>query len=334
MVSRTAPGTSDRRASGVSVRDLHVWVGDGVAAVAGVTFDIRPGARVGLIGESGSGKTLTALSIMGLLPDGVRASGVVERDGVNLLTLPEERICELRGDRMGMVFQEPMSALNPLMRVGDQVAETLRLHRGMSKRAARARAVELLAQVQMPDPAVKARSYPHQLSGGQRQRAVIATAIACGPDLLIADEPTTALDVTVQAQILVLLDRLVREQGMALLLITHDLPVVASLCDEVLVMYGGEIVESGPTHEVFANPRHPYTAGLLAAIPQIERGTPHRPRRLDTIPGNVPAAGQFPAGCVFRDRCDRADEQCLTKPALEGEGRQVRCWHPVEREAS
>ncbi|MEE9415886.1 MAG: ABC transporter ATP-binding protein [Acidimicrobiales bacterium] len=324
------------------VRDLGVLVGP-VPAVSGVSFDIAASRRVGLIGESGSGKTLTALSIMGLLPEGLSAVGQVVHDGRELLELSEEEICEIRGDRITMVFQEPMTALNPVMRIGDQVAEVLRIHRDVSRSEAKLRAMELLRQVRLRDPEARMRAYPHQLSGGQRQRVVIALALACDPALIIADEPTTALDVTVQAQILVLLRDLVEDHGSSLLLITHDLAVVASVCEDVLVMYGGRIIESGPTRDVFDSPNHPYTDGLLAAVPEIEAGIERR-SRLATIAGSVPGLGQFPTGCVFRNRCDRATEACLTEPTLLPEPsiesglsdvdppRRVACFHPLDSE--
>jgi peptide/nickel transport system ATP-binding protein len=298
----------------------------GTELVHDTGFVLEPGRRVGLIGESGSGKSMTALAVMGLLPEGLSATGAVRYRGQELLGLRERELARLRGDRIAMIFQEPMTALNPVMRVGDQVAEVLRLHRGESARVALEHAVQLLSRVRLPDPAAKLRAYPHQLSGGQRQRVMIAIALACGPDLLIADEPTTALDVTVQAQILVLLHELVEEEGAALLLITHDLPVVASVCDEVMVMYAGRIVERGHAAAVLADPHHPYTRGLLDAIPtQATQAS----RRLAAIPGSVPAPGHWPSGCVFRDRCPRATEECLQTPALVGDEHAFACWHPL-----
>jgi peptide/nickel transport system ATP-binding protein len=310
----------------IEVSDLRVSVGE-VGAVHGVSFTLTRGRRTGLIGESGSGKTVTALAIMGLLPEGLTAEGTVAYRSTNLLGLSEPELCRLRGDRLAMIFQEPLSALNPLMRVGDQVAEPLRIHRGMSRAEARARARELLERVQIPDALEKMRAYPHQLSGGQRQRAMIAMAMACSPELVVADEPTTALDVTVQAQVLRTLNRLVEEEGATLLLITHDLAVVAEVCELVLVMYGGYIVEEGATEEVFGQPRHPYTSGLIDAIPPVDRDLPDR--HLRAIAGTVPALGEFPAGCPFRNRCPRADQLCQEMPPLTGDPHRVACWHPV-----
>ncbi len=301
--------------SGLTVENLVVEV-NGQPAVRGVSFELDSGGRTGLIGESGCGKSLTALALMGLLPHGVTASGSVLLDGRNLLDLSDKEMCRVRGNSLAMVFQEPMTALNPMMRVGKQIAESLRMHRGMDRAAAGRRAVELLDRVRLPEPEQTARKYPHQLSGGQRQRVVLAIALACDPVVLVADEPTTALDVTVQAQMLRLMDELVREEGASLLLITHDLPVVASVCEEVLVMYGGTIVETGLVREVFDAPRHHYTAGLLAstALDSVDGSG-----RLATIPGRVPSLGQFPDGCVYRNRCPRADEVCVATPLLSGD---------------
>jgi peptide/nickel transport system ATP-binding protein len=313
----------------LEVDDIRVSAG-ATTIVSGVSFALAPGERVGLIGESGSGKSLTALALMGLLPEELHSSGHVIFDGRDLMTLSDRELGALRGDRIAMVFQEPMTALNPLMRVGRQVTETFSLHRNLRRGDAGARARELLTRVELPDPESALRAYPHQLSGGQRQRVMLAMALACDPAVLICDEPTTALDVTVQARMLRLIDRLVDEEGSALLFITHDLAVVSGLCQRVLVMYGGRIVESGPTAEVFAAPRHPYTAGLLdASAATTDAGRLDERGRLPIIPGTVPAAGYFPSGCVFRTRCPRATEICETEPVLEGDGRRAACWHPI-----
>ena len=269
---------------------------------------------LGLIGESGCGKSITALALMGLLPERAEVSGSVRFDGRELTTLPEDAYCRLRGDRLAMVFQEPMTALNPLHTVGRQIAESLRLHRGLGAAAARAEALRLLERVQLPQAARRLDAYPHQLSGGQRQRVVIAIALACGPDLLIADEPTTALDVTLQREVLDLIASLVREDGMALVLISHDLGVMADRVEQVLVMYAGSVVERGPTAEVFARRAHPYTRGLFAARPRLGlvRGT-----RLATIPGRVPELADLLPGCAFAERCALAVEPChRATPAL------------------
>jgi len=310
----------------LTVKDLTVRVGS-IPAVHGISFELEAGRRTGLIGESGSGKTLTALALMGLLPDGLSASGRVLYGSSDLLTLPERQLCALRGDRLAMVFQEPMTALNPVMKIGHQVAEPLRLHRGLSHRAASTQALRMLEHVRIPNAAEKMEAYPHQLSGGQRQRAMIAMAMACSPAILIADEPTTALDVTVQAQILSLLSGLVDEHGSTLLLITHDLPVVANVCQQVIVLYGGRIVEQGSVDEVFSVPRHPYTRALLDAIPPLDEELPTR--KLAAIPGSVPGLGEFPPGCPFRNRCPRADEECVIMPPLAGNGHATACWHPL-----
>ena len=313
----------------LEVDRLTVTTGD-LALVSDVSFTLGAGERVGLIGESGSGKTLTAAAVFGLLPDGVTASGSVRLEGVDgdLVGAPEHRLSGLRGRRLAMVFQEPMTALNPSMRVIDQVAEARLVHRSARDRgAARTDALRLLSQVRLPDPGELGRAYPHQLSGGQRQRVLLAIALANDPDVLICDEPTTALDVTVQAQLLDLIVTGVRERGAALLFITHDLAVVATVCERVLVMYGGRIVESGPVREVLTEPKHRYTKGLLDAsdLDAVDaRG------RLRTIAGAVPAAGRFPDGCVFRTRCPHADEQCELQPPWFGdEGRGHACWHPM-----
>jgi peptide/nickel transport system ATP-binding protein len=308
-----------------------------VRAVDRVSFDIAPGATVGLVGESGSGKSVTALSIMRLLrdPPGRVVGGEVRFRGQDLLQLPDAAMRAVRGDQIAMIFQEPMTSLNPVMRTGDQVAEPLVVHRGMSWRAAQEEAAALYRKVGIADPERRVRDYPHQMSGGMRQRVMIAMALACRPQLLIADEPTTALDVTIQAQILELLSSLRRELGMALLLITHDLGVVAESCDQVVVMYAGHVVEQAPTVELFARPRHPYTAGLLRSMPSLPREeVPAGPRqRLPEIPGVVPRLDQLPRGCRFQDRCPRVEARCREEePELRqiDAHRHVRCFYPVE----
>jgi peptide/nickel transport system ATP-binding protein len=276
-------------------------------AVRGVSFSLDRGETLGLVGESGCGKSMTALAILGLLPEGARVSGRVGFDGRNLLDLDEKALCHVRGDRIGVVFQEPMTALNPLHSVGRQVAETLTLHRGMTAGAARAEAIRLLDRVGIPDAASRIDAYPHQFSGGQRQRVTIAIALACGPDLLIADEPTTALDVTIQRQILDLIAGLVEEDRMALLMVSHDLGVIAENVERMLVMYGGTIVENGSTQAVFARPSHPYTRGLFGARPRLGGG---RGARLTTIAGTVPELADLPRGCPFAGRCLLTIEAC------------------------
>jgi peptide/nickel transport system ATP-binding protein len=318
----------------LDVRGLDVTVGDR-QLLHDVTFGIDRGERVGLIGESGSGKSLTGLSVLGLLPESLDVSGSVHLTSVegNLLDLDEKRLAKVRGADVAMVFQEPMTALNPTTRVGDQVAEAILLHRRCRRSEARAAAVRLLEQVAVPAPAEAARAFPHQLSGGQRQRVVLAIALANDPALLVCDEPTTALDVTVQAFVLDHIVRGVEARGSALLFITHDLAVVATVCERVLVMYGGRIVESGPVHEVFTRPRHRYTEGLLQAsdLDASEPGTRPGERRLRTIPGSVPPAGRFPAGCVFRNRCAHATTECESLPPWTGESPDhgYACFHPA-----
>ena len=298
----------------LSVQDLRVTLptAQGPAeALRGLSFTLARGQTLGLIGESGCGKSLTALALMGLLPDGARVQGQIRFDGQDLTALDEPAWCRLRGARLAMVFQEPMTALNPLHTIGRQIAEPLRLHRGLSAAAAQAEALRLLERVQLPQAAQRLDAWPHQLSGGQRQRVVIAIALACGPDLLIADEPTTALDVTIQREVLDLLADLVADSGMALLLVSHDLAVIADRVQRLMVMYAGQVVESGRASDVFARPAHPYTAGLLAARPRLglARGT-----RLATIPGRVPQLHEMPTGCAFADRCPRVQPACRLAP--------------------
>jgi peptide/nickel transport system ATP-binding protein len=298
-------------------------------ALRGIDLQLARGETLGLIGESGCGKSMLALALMGLLPEGAEVEGSIRLDGRELVGLSDAELCTLRGNRIGMVFQEPMTALNPLHTVGRQIAEPLRLHRGLSNGSARAEALRLLDRVRMPNAAQRLDAHPHQLSGGQRQRVTIAMALACGPDLLIADEPTTALDVTIQAEILALIAELVRESGMALLLISHDLGVMARTVARLLVMYGGSVVESGPTGEVFHHLAHPYTRGLFGARPRI--GAPRvdgqRPR-LATIRGRVPELVDMPKGCPFANRCDHAVDACnaaLPEPMVIGPAHAARC---------
>jgi peptide/nickel transport system ATP-binding protein len=294
-------------------------------AVRGVSFALDRGETLGLVGESGSGKSMTALAILGLLPEGARTSGQLRFEGRELLTLDEAELCRIRGDRIGVVFQEPMTALNPLHSVGRQVAETLMLHRGMSAGASRREAIRLLDRVGIPEAARRIDAYPHQFSGGQRQRVTIAIALACGPDLLIADEPTTALDVTIQRQILDLIAGLVEEDGMALILISHDLGVIAENVERTLVMYGGALVEEGPTDEVFARPSHPYTQGLFGARPRLGVG---RGAKLATIKGTVPELADMPPGCPFAGRCPLTIAACdaaLPAPVELSPSHAARC---------
>ena len=295
-------------------------------------LSLKRGESLGLVGESGCGKSMTALAIMSLLPEAARARGRIALEGRNLLDLGEAELCRLRGRRLAMVFQEPMTALNPVRSIGDQVAEGLRLHLGLDRRPALDRAAALLARVGLPPADFPLGLHPHQLSGGQRQRVVIAMALACGPDVLIADEPTTALDVTIQAQILDLVAELAAEEGMALILISHDLAVIAEMTDRMAVMYAGGIVESGPTAEVFRNRAHPYTEGLFAALPSL-RAAPGD--RLSSIPGQVPDPLQRPPGCAFAPRCPRASGTCESAPrrAALGAGHEVACFHPLREPA-
>ncbi len=304
----------------LTVTDLRVSLRTArgrVDALRGVSFELQRGQTLGLIGESGCGKSLTALALMGLLPEGAQVQGSIRLNGQELATLDEAGWCRLRGHHLGMVFQEPMTALNPLHTVGRQIAEPLRLHKGLSAAAARAEALRLLERVQLPQARERLDAYPHQLSGGQRQRVVIAIALACGPQLLVADEPTTALDVTVQREVLDLIAELVREDGMGLLLISHDLGVMARTVRRLLVMYGGSVVESGPTASVFQRLAHPYTQGLFAARPRLgaPRGPDGRPLgRLPTIAGRVPALADLPPGCAFADRCPQVQASCRSAP--------------------
>ena len=317
----------------LAVNSLRVYFNtpEGVArAVDGVSFTVAAGETVGLVGESGCGKSVTALSLLRLVPPPgrIEPGSSIHFNGKDLTTLPTEELRQLRGNRLAMIFQEPMTALNPVLTVGDQVAEVVRVHTNASRNEAWERAVKMLAQVGIPDPAARARQYPHELSGGMRQRVMIAMALILEPQLVIADEPTTALDVTIQAQILELLREMRDRTGLALLLITHDLGVVAEMASRVIVMYAGEVVEEAPVNALFENPSHPYTEGLLAAIPRLGEETD----RLKTIRGTVPPPTAWPSGCRFRDRCPYAFDRCANEaPALlqVAGGHRARC-HLIE----
>ncbi|MET8994578.1 ABC transporter ATP-binding protein [Amycolatopsis sp. NPDC004169] len=317
----------------LEVRDLTVqFVRRGeqpFTAVDNVSFDVEPGQTVGLVGESGCGKSVTSLAIMRLLAKrGNKVSGSVRFEGTDLLALSDRDMRDRRGRDLGMVFQDPLSSLNPVIPIGLQITEVLERHRGMSRKAASVEAVDLLDKVGIPDPSRRLSEYPHQLSGGMRQRALIAIALACRPRLLIADEPTTALDVTIQAQILALLRELVQDTGTALIMITHDLGVVAGLCDEVNVLYGGKIVERAQRHQLFAEPRHPYTHGLLASIPRLDAG---RGEKLIPIRGSVADNIPWEHGCAFAPRCPNALPVCReVQPQLvPDQGGLLRCHNPV-----
>ncbi|MFP4381831.1 MAG: ABC transporter ATP-binding protein [Candidatus Sumerlaeia bacterium] len=304
----------------LEVRDLHTWfhTEEGVSrAVDGVSFSINKGETLGIVGESGCGKSITALSILKLVPSPGRVeSGEVIFEGENILHFSEERMQRIRGNVVSMIFQEPMTALNPVFTVGDQVAESFRLHRGFSRKEARDAAVEMLDKVGIPSSQSRSREFPHQMSGGMRQRAMIAMALACEPELLIADEPTTALDVTVQAQILDLIAELQEKTGTAVQMITHDLGVVGEMTRDVAVMYAGQIVEAGPTAKVFDLPAHPYTQGLMASIPKL--GGIREGKALSTIEGTVPSPHDWPPACRFHPRCPYAQDICRTDmPPLE-----------------
>jgi peptide/nickel transport system ATP-binding protein len=320
----------------LSIRDLHTsfYTESGIArAVDGVSFDIGTGETLGIVGESGCGKSVTALSILRLIqpPGRIETSSVIEFEGKNLVTIDDADIRDIRGNRISMIFQEPMSALNPVFTVGDQVAEVARVHAGMSRRDAWERAVEMLELTGMPDAEARARQYPHQLSGGMRQRVLIAMALMMKPALVIADEPTTALDVTIQAQILDLLLDLQKKIGTSILMITHDLGVIAETASRVIVMYAGEVVEQAEVDELFAKPHHPYTEGLMHSMPHIG----HDQERLNVIPGTVPAPTEWPTGCRFRERCPYSWDLCEREhPPLYqiGSGHISRCHLAIEPE--
>lgn len=305
--------------------------GEPAYPVDGVSFTVARGKTVGLVGESGCGKSMTARTVMRILDSGIApCGGSITFDGEDLLALPEPKMRDIRGNRIAMIFQEPMTALNPSISVGKQVREAILLHEKVSRKEAKERVIQMFREVGIPEAERRYKAYPHQLSGGLRQRICIAMGMICNPDLLIADEPTTALDVTVEAQILELMKRLQRESGMSILIITHNLGVVADICDEVNVMYAGQIVEHATKTEIFERPLHPYTTGLMDAIPRVNGDMEHD---LHTIPGTVPSLGNFPAGCRFCTRCPFADERCRTQaPELTdaGNGHLVRCFKPQE----
>jgi peptide/nickel transport system ATP-binding protein len=322
----------------LDVSDLSVAFGRKgqrtVRAVDGISFTVDSGEIVGLVGESGCGKSVTSLAIMGLIPPrGVKIGGKAVFDGMNLLELDQRTMRDVRGKDVAMIFQDPLSSLNPVVPIGVQVTEVLARHRGMTGDKARAEAVSLLDRVGIPDPNRRLKEYPHQLSGGMRQRALIAMAVACAPRLLIADEPTTALDVTIQAQILELLKDLVRESGTALIMITHDLGVVAGLCDTINVLYGGKVVEHALRRPLFAEPRHPYTIGLLGSIPRLDAV---RGEKLNPIPGSVRDMLPWSEGCAFAPRCFNRVERCVGEPVemtTTATGHMFRCVNPPAADA-
>jgi peptide/nickel transport system ATP-binding protein len=319
----------------LQVRDLRTWFEnrDGVVkAVDGVSWDLHRGETLGLVGESGCGKSITALSILRLIPQppGRIVGGSVFFDGTDLLTLDEAAMRRLRGNDISMIFQEPMTSLNPVLTIGWQITETLKLHQGMTGKAATERAVEMLDLVRIPEPRRRIAQYPHELSGGMRQRVMIAMALACNPKVLIADEPTTALDVTIQAQILALMQELKQRLGTAIVLITHDLGVIAEMAERVVIMYAGRKVEEAPVEALFDRPRHPYTVGLLGSVPKLSQGGRARRERLSEIPGMVPSLMDMPAGCAFAPRCALASDRCRAAfPPFETKapGHAAACWH-------
>jgi len=305
---------------------------EGIArAVDDVSFSVYPGETLGIVGESGCGKSVTSLSIMKLIPQppGYFAGGEILYKGRNILDIPERDMREIRGNKISMIFQEPMTSLNPVFTVGHQIEEAIIVHQGLNRADARQKAIEMLKLVIIPSPEQRVDEYPHQLSGGMRQRIMIAMALSCNPEVLIADEPTTALDVTIQAQILELIHSLQKKLNLAVIMITHDLGVVAEVCDRVVVMYAGQIVEMGSVRDIFKNPQHPYTKGLLASIPKM--GEDGHAQSLYNIKGMVPCATEFPTGCHFNPRCELVTDQCkVENPILEliksESQHQVRCW--------
>ncbi|HEX6951708.1 MAG TPA: ABC transporter ATP-binding protein [Gaiellaceae bacterium] len=319
----------------LDVKDLKVRFAteDGIVqAVSGISFQLEPGKVLGIVGESGSGKSVTAMTIMGLTRGvNARFEGEVLYKGADLLQISDSGMQNYRGNEIGMIFQDPMTSLNPVYRIGAQIAEAIQAHEQIDKRGARARAVELLRQVGIPNPESRVDDYPHEFSGGMRQRAMIAMALSCNPSILIADEPTTALDVTIQAQIVELIGRLKQDFNSAVIFITHDLGVIAEIADEIIVMYAGRVVEQGSTREVFYDPQMPYTWGLLGSIPRLDHP---RVERLHTIEGTPPSLINLPQGCKFRPRCPHAFDKCIEEPELENRvdtpGHLDRCWLDVE----
>ena len=318
----------------LQIKDLELWFDNdrgSVKILNGISFDIYKGETLGIVGESGCGKSVTSLSIMRLLQSPpARFGGSIKLQDKELLKLSERQMQAIRGNRISMIFQEPMTSLNPVFTIGDQLIETFMQHQGLSKAEAWAKGIEMLRMVRIPLPEQRMKEFPYQLSGGMRQRVMIAMALACQPELLIADEPTTALDVTIQAQVLDLMRDLQKELGTSIAFITHDLGVVSEMCDRVIVLYCGEVVEEAVAEDLFEHPKHPYTEGLLGTLPKFGQSG-----RLEMIPGVVPPAGKFPAGCVFAPRCKYATEQChAQKPGLcdVGDGHKVRCFRYEQEE--
>ncbi|MFP4597570.1 MAG: ABC transporter ATP-binding protein [Persicimonas sp.] len=321
----------------LSVRDLRTYffTDDGVLpSVDGVSFDIERGKTMGLVGESGSGKSVTSLSILGLIPKppGKIVGGEILFEGNDLTKYSEKQLRRVRGNDISMIFQEPMTSLNPVYTIGNQIVEAIQLHQDVNYKEARELSIHMLERVGIPSPHERVDEYPHQMSGGMKQRAMIAMALTCKPKLLIADEPTTALDVTIQAQILDLLRELQDEMGMSILFITHDLSVVAEICDDVAVMYAGQIAEYGSAETIYATPSHPYTKGLFSSLPQIDAAHATRKDRLYVIPGMVPRPQDFPSGCRFRSRCEFATDECSDLPPIKNQeaGHFSACWYADE----
>jgi oligopeptide/dipeptide ABC transporter ATP-binding protein len=323
----------------LEVNDLKVQFAteDGIVqAVSGISFKLEKGKVLGIVGESGSGKSVTAMTLMGLTRGvNARFEGEVLYKGTDLLKVSDKELQDYRGNELGMIFQDPMTSLNPVYRIGEQIAEAIRAHEKVDKRTARSRVIELLRQVGIPNPERRVDDFPHQFSGGMRQRAMIAMALSCNPSILIADEPTTALDVTIQAQIVDLVSRLKDDFGSAVVFITHDLGVIAEIADEIIVMYAGRVVERGSKRDIFYDPQMPYTWGLLGSIPRLDRP---RAERLHTIEGMPPSLINLPEGCKFRPRCSHAFEKCMQEPELENRveapGHLDRCWLDVEYKRS